>query len=129
LRLPTNLTRDIKKLIDQRHKHEAAIAAINDALAQVEGALRGSSGGRISAGPGRPRGRRRTRRTFPVSGENMILAYVKSNSNPMGREIENQWKREGRAGAAANLISKLVKAKRLKRVPLKDQRGSRYVLA
>jgi hypothetical protein len=30
---------------------------------------------------------------------------------------------------ATNLISKLVKEKRLKRTPLKDERGSRYSLA
>jgi hypothetical protein len=53
---------------------------------------------------------------------------VKSKSNPVGREIEKHWKSEGRAGVAANLISKLVKAKRLKRMPLKGERGSRYSL-
>jgi hypothetical protein len=74
------------------------------------------------------RRRERVRRKFAVSGEESILAFVKSKSNPIGKEIQKHWANEGRAGAAANLISKLVKAKRLKRTPLKDERGSRYSL-
>jgi hypothetical protein len=47
----------------------------------------------------------------------------------MGREIEKHWTSEGRAVSAANLLSKLVKEKKLKRTPLKGERGSRYSLA
>jgi hypothetical protein len=54
---------------------------------------------------------------------------VKSKSNPRGGEIETHWQGEGRGGRAINLISKLVKEKKLKRIPLKDERGSRYSLA
>jgi hypothetical protein len=75
------------------------------------------------------RKRKRIRRKFAVSGEQMILSFVKSKSNPIGKDIQKHWGSEGRAGAAANLISKLVKAKKLKRTPLKGERGSRYSLA
>jgi len=75
------------------------------------------------------RKQKRIRRKFAVSGEQSILDFVKSKSNPMGREIEKQWSSEGRARTAANLLSKLVKEKKLKRTPLKDERGSRYSLA
>jgi hypothetical protein len=74
------------------------------------------------------RKRQRIRRKFTVSGEKSILNFVKSKSNPIGKEIQKHWASEGRAGAAANLISKLVKAKKLKRTPLKEGRGSRYSL-
>ncbi|MGA2440238.1 MAG: hypothetical protein ABSH08_04735 [Tepidisphaeraceae bacterium] len=73
--------------------------------------------------------RKIARRQFAVSGEQLILNFVKSKSNPIGRDIEKHWASEGRAGTAANLISKLVKERRLKRTPLKDERGSRYSLA
>ena len=73
--------------------------------------------------------RRRTRRKFAMSGEQSILAFVKSRSNPIGREIEKHWASEERAVTAANLLSKLVKEKKLKRTPLKNERGSRYSLA
>jgi hypothetical protein len=69
------------------------------------------------------------RREFAVSGLQSILAFVKSKSNPRGGEIEAQWKSEGRKGRAINLVSKLVKDKKLKRIPLKDERGSRYSVA
>jgi hypothetical protein len=72
---------------------------------------------------------KRVRRKFAVSGEQMILNFVKGKSNPIGRDIEKHWTSEGRAGTAANLMSKLVKEKRLKRTRLKDERGSRYLLA
>lgn len=80
---------------------------------------------KVATGAGK---HRRTRRSFAVSGEQSILNFVKAKSNPVGKEIQKQWASEGRAGAAANLISKLVKEKRLKRVPLKGERGSRYSL-
>ena len=73
--------------------------------------------------------RKRVRRKFAVSGEQLILGFVKSKSNPVGKEIEKHWSSEGRAATAANLLSKLVKEKKLKRTPLKDGRGSRYSLA
>jgi hypothetical protein len=72
--------------------------------------------------------RKRVRRKFAVSGEQMILNFVKSKSSPIGKEIEKHWSSEGRAGTAANLLSKLVKAKKLKRTRLKEGRGSRYSL-
>lgn len=75
------------------------------------------------------RSRKRIRRKFAVSGEQSILDFVKNKSNPMGREIEKHWSSEERAGTAANLLSKLVKEKKLKRTPLKDERGSRYSMA
>jgi len=73
--------------------------------------------------------RKRIRRKFAVSGEQSILNFVKAKSNPIGSEIEKHWTSEGRAVTAANLISKLVKEKKLKRTPLKEGRGSRYSLA
>jgi hypothetical protein len=72
------------------------------------------------------RRRKRVRRRFAVSGEQLILNFVKAKSNPVGNEIEKHWSSEGRSGTAANLLSKLVKEKRLKRTPLKEGRGSRY---
>jgi len=83
----------------------------------------------IAAIENQGRKRKRVRRKFAVSGEQSILNFVKSKSNPVGNEIQKHWASEGRAGAAANLISKLVKAKKLKRTPLKGERGSRYSLA
>jgi hypothetical protein len=74
--------------------------------------------------------KKRTRRKFAISGEQSILGYIKSNKSPTSQEIEKHWKSEGRSFVAANLLSKLVKEKVLKRTPLgKGIRGSRYSLA
>ena len=134
----TDITQRIQQLLDERHKHAEAITSIDATLARVGAAL--TSNGQphkpaaavvkqpapakpISA---KPKGKRQE---FAVSGIQSILDFVKSKSSPKGGEIESQWQSEGRKGRAINLISKLVKDKKLKRIPLKDERGSRYTLA
>lgn len=131
--MPTqlDLSQRIQGLLERRQQHAAAIETIDQTLARVAGVL--SLNGRahkISAIKGLVAGkRRRTRRKFAMSGEQSILAFVKSRTNPVGREIEKHWASEKRAVTAANLLSKLVKEKKLKRTPLKNERGSRYSLA
>jgi hypothetical protein len=126
-----DLSERIHGLLERRQQHAAAIVTIDETLSRVAGAL--SVNGRahkLAAVKGIRAGkRRRTRRKFAVSGEQSILAFVKGRSNPIGRDIEKHWASEGRAVTAANLLSKLVKEKKLKRTPLKNERGSRYSLA
>lgn len=130
--MPTqlDLTQRIENLLERRQQHATAIESIDQTLARVAGLL--AVNGRAHKGAavkGLRGGKRRRRRKFAVSGEQSILAFVKSRSNPIGREIEKHWASEGRAVTAANLLSKLVKEKKLKRTPLKNERGSRYSLA
>lgn len=126
-----DVTQRIQSLLESRQEHEAAITAIDKTLSRVAGLL--TVNGRAiktTAVKGLRAGKRkRVRRKFAVSGEQSILAFVKSRTNPVGREIEKHWASEGRAVTAANLLSKLVKEKKLKRTPLKGERGSRYSLA
>jgi hypothetical protein len=126
-----DLTQRIQSLLEKREEHAAAITAIDAALSRAAGVLtlNGSAIKSFAGKEHRAGRRRRSRRTFAVSGEQSILAFVKSKSNPVGREIEKHWSSEGRAVTAANLLSKLVKEKKLKRAPLKNERGSRYSLA
>jgi hypothetical protein len=127
---PSDLAERIAALTSKREEHAAAIATIDETLSRVAGVLNVNGlGNKYKAVKGVRSGKRkRTRRKFSVTGEQSILAFVKSKSNPVGSDIQKNWEREGRAGAAANLMSKLVKAKQLKRTPLKDGRGSRYSL-
>ena len=132
----TDITQRIQQLLDERQKHAEAITSIDATLARVGAAL--TSNGQpykpaaavvkqpAPAKLAKPKGKRQE---FAVSGLQSILDFVKSKSNPRGGEIEAQWQSEGRKGRAINLISKLVKDKKLKRIPLKDERGSRYTLA
>ena len=134
----TDITQRIQHLLDERLKHAEAITSIDATLARVGAAL-GSNGqapkpaAAVTKAPApaklisaKPKAKRRE---FALSGIQSILAFVKSKSNPKGGEIEAHWKAEGRKGRAINLTSKLVKDKKLKRLPLKGERGSRYSLA
>ncbi len=72
------------------------------------------------------RRKRQTKRK--VSGPQSILNFVKraGKRGVNGAEIVKRWNAEGRAGGAYTPISKLVKAKKLKRRAVKGERGSRY---
>ena len=128
----STIVKAISQLKKKRQAHLDAIAEIDETFAQLgieaEGARRG---------PGRPRGagrravgrgRRRTRRTFAVSGEEAVLAYVKKVGKPNAADVNKDWQSQGRGGKADNALSKLVKAGQLKRVKVKGERGSRYVI-
>lgn len=90
-----------------------------------------------SRGPGRPpktgkkktskkKGKRRGRGSFAKTGEQAVLDFVKSAGQPNSKEVNAAWTKEGRAGRADNMLTKLVKEGKLKRVTVKDERGSRY---
>jgi len=57
----------------------------------------------------------RHRRTFAVSGDELVLAFVKAKKNPTTKQINQHWKSRGRAYTADNTLTKLVKEKKLKR--------------
>ena len=146
----SDLTQRIQQLLDQRQQLTKAIASIDETLARVGAAL--ATDGRAPkpvtsvkkpatsvakpVAPTKPAAVKptavkspRKAGKFAMSGEQSILTFVKTKSNPRGGEIETQWRAEGRKGRAINIISKLVKDKKLKRLPLKGERGSRYSLA
>lgn len=84
----------------------------------------------VAAAPAqKPAKGRRQRCKFAVSGEQSILAFIKLKRNPTNKLINANWTQEGRRGSAANLLSKLVKAKQLKRKPLGGKLGSEYSVA
>jgi hypothetical protein len=132
------LTAVIAKLRDQRKEHEDAIAEIDQVFAELGITTAGSVKRR---GPGRPRktdsvktkktGRRgrRTRGVFAQTAEESILGFVRKAGKPSTAEINAHWQGEGRGGKADNTLTKLVQAKKLKRVKDKDVRGSRYSAA
>ena len=134
-RSPVNVVGRIEQLLRERQEHQEALTRIDDMLERVGDALR-------TKAPGRPRGgnhlplaqapartRRRRRRKFAVSAAESVLAFVKERKNPTTQEIKKHWISEGRKGTADNALTLLVKDKKLKRMPLEGQRGSRYSLA
>ena len=137
----SEITVRIQHLLEAREQHAQAITSIDATLARVGAALGGTlkaapavkkaaapaKAAPAKAAPAAPATRKPGK--FAVSGEASILAFIKSKGSPVGREIETKWKSEGRKGRAINAVSKLVHDKKLKRTPLKGERGSRYSLA
>jgi len=66
------------------------------------------------------------RGTFKQTGEEMILGLLKGRKAALGSKINAAWMKEGRKGTAAVLLSRMAKAKKLKMVKVKGQRGSQY---
>jgi DNA-binding transcriptional regulator YiaG len=90
-----------------------------EALKRLEllGGSNGAAGG----------GRRRTR--SGPSAQDFVLSLLGSRRATTSSEINEAWKKAGRLGKADNTLSVMVKARKLKRAKLKDERGSRYSAA
>ena len=73
-----------------------------------------------------PTAKTQKRDTLKQTGEEMILGLLKGRKALTGAAIDAAWKKAGRAGTAAPTLSNMTKAKKLKRVKLKGQRGSEY---
>ena len=68
----------------------------------------------------------RRRGTFKQTAEEMILSLLKAQRVLTTSQLAAAWKKSGRAGPVDNTLSLMVKAKKLKRVKLKGQKGSEY---
>lgn len=124
-----NIARRIETLRAERERHSQEIEKIDATLEQIKAALGMKIAGRtpMAAAPSKT-GRSRRRRTFAVNGLQSVLNFVKENKNATTATINANWKSEGRAGRADVTLGKLVAEKKLKRVKLKGERGSRYVV-
>jgi hypothetical protein len=118
-------------LLSERQKHAEAIAVIDASLALVAGVLADGRSWKVKVAPAPKAGKKRRRRgRFAVSGNDLVLAFVKANPGATTSEIKKHWAGEGRTSGADNTLSLLVKAKELKRTPLgKGIRGSKYSVA
>jgi hypothetical protein len=126
---PDLIASRIQQLLSDRQEHVEALAAIDATLAKVGVVLNGKTAPHRAAVTSTPaKGRRRPRRRFSISGEESVLGLIKKQGGATTNEVKFHWKAEGRGGTADNMLTKLVKEKKLKRTPLKDQRGSRYTL-
>jgi len=151
------LTARIEQLLADRQLHADALASIDESLFGVYAALEAAflndhAGAKEAAQPvavpekkrrGRPPGvrnavhapvaprkRRRSRGSYAITGDELILAFIKRHKNPTTREIKALWASEDRLGTADNVLSKLFREKRVKRKPLGNGvRGSHYSLA
>tara|TARA_Y100000589_G_scaffold320768_1_gene351055 strand:+ start:479 stop:1060 length:582 start_codon:yes stop_codon:yes gene_type:complete len=144
----------VKKLQDERASHVKAIEAIDLTFQQLgigaaapavpvapakksrRGRPKGSVNKKTAAKaaakkapakktPAKKSGKR-TRKTFEVSGDESVLAFVKANAGCSTAQVNEHWTTEGRSGKADNALGKLVKEGKIKRKNIKGQRGSTY---
>lgn len=132
----TQLGERIQKLVEQREQHTEAIGHIDAMLAGVGAALTGKPAPASKGKPPIPassakastgRKRRKTHK-YATSAEESLLDFVKLHKDPTTKELKAHYFSEGRGGTVDNVLSKLVRDKKLKREPLEGQRGSRYLL-
>jgi len=123
------LAAQIDALMHKRVGHASAIEAIDGLLGKIShmlgGKLEAPAAAKVKATTGGKK-RRKRRGSFTMSGDESILAFVKSAGSPTTKEVNQHWKGEGRGGSADNALTKLVKTKKLKRINIKGERGSKY---
>ena len=73
-------------------------------------------------------GRRRKSKKFTETAEQFILKFVKGKG-AITSQINRAWKAMGRGGQADNTLGRLLKAGKVKREKLANQKGSRYTVA
>ena len=127
-----DLAKRINSLQVERKRLQGRLQEIDTILGQARQALGIGAGSQpdstaMAEAPKAARGRRR--RSFAVNGLQSVLSFVQKHKGATTAEINANWAAEGRAGRADVTLGKLVAEKKLKRVKLKEGRGSRYQVA
>ena len=138
----TELATLINRLQSERQEHLDAIAQIDATFGQFgissstrkrRGRPPGSTrrGGRPRKKAARKLARKDGRRKFRRTANESVLTFIKKagRKGALGAEIAKRWKSEGRGVGLYPTLSKLVKAKKQKRVKVKGGRGSTYTVA
>ena len=69
----------------------------------------------------------RKRKKYAQTAEQLVLGLVKGKG-AISSDINKAWKAAGRTGRADNTLNKMLKDGKVKRVPLKGQKGSTYTV-
>lgn len=97
--------------------------------------------GKKKAGPGKKRGRKKGAvkaaggkpkspwgSKFPVTGDELIINFIKEKGGATTEEIRKHWQTSGRKGKSENNLTNLVKSGKIKRNKLDGKPGSNYTL-
>ncbi len=119
----SGLSAQIDALMHKRVGHLSAIEAIDGLLGKIShmlgGKLESPKAEKAAKLTSTGKKRRKRRGKFTMSGDDSILAFIKSAGTPTTKEVNKHWKGEGRGGSADNALTKLVKTKKLKRINVK----------
>lgn len=89
---------------------------------------KGKGKGRAAGAPKKGGGRSPWSSKFPMTGDELILAFVKDKGGATTEEIRKHWETSGRRGKAENNLTTLVKSGKLKRTKLENKPGSNYTI-
>lgn len=138
LPMSMTLSERITQLQNERKKHAAAIAAIDQALAGVSEALgqfrevclsdSPEQSDRLDLAMEQVRSVRRRGR-FARTAEASVLEFIRGNAAPTTAEINAHWRAEARCGTANVTLLKLLKQGQIQRVADPTVRGSRYIIS
>ncbi len=93
--------------------------------ARREAAASGKSTG-ASAGGAKPKSPWGSK--FPMTGDELILNFIKDKGGASTEEIRKHWQTSGRKGKAENNLTNLVKSGKIKRNKLEGKPGSNYTI-
>ena len=121
-------------LVKQRQEHVDALAKIDAVFTKYginpDKAKPAPAPAAAAAIVAKPRAKKAFKRgIFSQTAEEMILGMLAGGKSVTGAQIKEAWKKAGRKGSADNTLSLMVGAKKLKRAPVKNGRGSYYSLA
>ena len=131
----TTLSERIIQLQNDRKRHAAAIAAIDQALQEVTEALQSfralcptTEDDLMQIGLASDEIRLvRRRGKFARTAEASVLDFIRQNNSPTTAEINAHWRGEARCGTANVTLLKLLKQGAIQRVQDSSVRGSRYI--
>ncbi len=135
--MSTTLSDRITQLQNDRKRHAAAIAAIDQALQEVTDALQNfrelcptTDDELLQIGLASEEIRMvRRRGKFGRTAEASVLDFIRQNNSPTTAEINAHWRAEARCGTANVTLLKLLKQGAIQRVQDSSVRGSRYIAA
>ena len=116
-----DLAAKIRRLQAERHRHIQAIDEIDKVLGQVQHVLTDLDASSPQAGQAHRRYQK-----FELTGEESVLAFVRSHGNPTTSEVNAHWHEQGRTGVANPILARLLKRSLLRRENDAGVRGSRY---
>jgi hypothetical protein len=118
-----DLAAKVRRLQTDRQYHARAIEEIDKVLREVQHLLTRLHPSPEAAYPPRPP---RRYQKFDLTGEESVLAFVKSHGRPTTAEVNAHWQAEGRTSVANPILARLLRRGLLQRENDPTVRGSRY---
>lgn len=87
---------------------------------------KGAAGAAAAGGASKPKSPWGSK--FPMTGDELILTFIKDKGNATTEEIRKHWLGSGRKGKAENNLTNLVKSGKIKRTKTDGKPGSTYSL-